>query len=273
MRIRPLAALSSLLTVVALIGAFSLGEIKQAVSQSVCPSGFVCNLIMWMNGSATVPVSTAAPLPTEVLNAADITIGTVDQGTPNSAAHAWPMSLVDYGGVNQAAVNASHQLAIAGPVTMASGGVASGAYALGSFAVGAGSDGWNVTEGAEADAANAATDTTPITEMSVLKQISKSTQADTAALTPWTYTNITTAGDTIIKAAPGTFGGVIVDTAGNLSSAVVYDNTTCAGTTIGTFSTLAQGAILFGQGVAALAGICVTTADTTTPANITVLSR
>ena len=64
MRIRPLAALSSLLTVVALIGAFSLGEIKQAVSQSVCPSGFVCNLIMWINGSGqTVPTSAANPLP------------------------------------------------------------------------------------------------------------------------------------------------------------------------------------------------------------------
>jgi hypothetical protein len=38
------------------------------------------------------------------------------------------------------------------PVSIASGGVASGAYASGAFAAGAGADGWNVTEGAKADA-------------------------------------------------------------------------------------------------------------------------
>lgn len=97
-------------------------------------------------------------------------------------------------GVN---VNASNQMAIAGPVTVASGGiasgalasgsvasgaiasgaVASGAYASGAFASGAISDGANVTLGAKADAKSTATDTTAITVMSVLKQISASVQA------------------------------------------------------------------------------------------------
>jgi hypothetical protein len=43
-------------------------------------------------------------------------------------------------------------------------------------------DGWNATEGTKADAANAATDTTPISAMSVWKQISKSAQAAVTAL-------------------------------------------------------------------------------------------
>ena len=54
-----------------------------------------------------------------------------------------------------------------GAVTIASGGVASGAYASGAI-----SDGANVTLGSEADAKSAATDTTPITQMQVDKQIS-----------------------------------------------------------------------------------------------------
>ena len=43
-------------------------------------------------------------------------------------------------------------------------------------------DGWNVTAGAKADAASTATDTTPISQMSVEKQISKSAQAAVMAL-------------------------------------------------------------------------------------------
>ena len=54
-----------------------------------------------------------------------------------------------------------------GAVTIASGGVASGAYASGAI-----SDGANVTLGSKADAKSAATDTTPITQMQVDKQIS-----------------------------------------------------------------------------------------------------
>lgn len=58
-----------------------------------------------------------------------------------------------------------------GVVTIEAGGVASGAYLSGSIA-----DGAIVTMGAKADAKSTATDTTPITQMQVLKQISASVQ-------------------------------------------------------------------------------------------------
>jgi hypothetical protein len=49
-------------------------------------------------------------------------------------------------------------------------------------AAGAFVDGWDVTKGAKTDAANAATDATPASAMSVWKQISKSVQAAVTAL-------------------------------------------------------------------------------------------
>ena len=61
---------------------------------------------------------------------------------------------------------------IAVPIAAPSGAVASGAYASGSI-----SDGAVVTLGAKADAKNAATDTTAISVMSVLKEISSLEQA------------------------------------------------------------------------------------------------
>jgi hypothetical protein len=60
---------------------------------------------------------------------------------------------------------------------IASGAVASGAYASGAFASGSISDGADVTLGAKADAKSTATDTTSITIMSVLKEISAMEQA------------------------------------------------------------------------------------------------
>jgi hypothetical protein len=59
---------------------------------------------------------------------------------------------------------------------VASGAVASGAFAAGSIASGAVVDGAMVTIGAKADAKSTATDTTAVTIMSVLKQISASVQ-------------------------------------------------------------------------------------------------
>lgn len=46
------------------------------------------------------------------LDASTITIGTVDQGSPNTTANAWPVKLVDAGGVNVAAVNGAGQVAV-----------------------------------------------------------------------------------------------------------------------------------------------------------------
>lgn len=46
------------------------------------------------------------------LDASTITIGTVDQGSPNTPANAWPVKLVDAGGVNEAAVNGAGQVSV-----------------------------------------------------------------------------------------------------------------------------------------------------------------
>lgn len=76
---------------------------------------------------------------------------------------------------------ASHAVTIASAGVasgaIASGAVASGAVASGAFASGSISDGAMVTLGAKTDAKSAATDSTSITAMQVLKQISASVQA------------------------------------------------------------------------------------------------
>lgn len=46
------------------------------------------------------------------LDASSITIGTVNQGVPNTPANAWPVKLVDAGGVNEAAVNGAGQVSV-----------------------------------------------------------------------------------------------------------------------------------------------------------------
>ncbi|HEX5508936.1 MAG TPA: hypothetical protein VFX37_10575 [Pseudolabrys sp.] len=84
------------------------------------------------------------------------------------------------------------------------------------------------------------------------------------------YTNITTNASTVIKAAPGTFLGIVVNTAGTTSTATVFDNTTCTGSKIGTFSTTAVSSLTFG--ISAATGICVTTAGSAA-ADITILWR
>lgn len=84
------------------------------------------------------------------------------------------------------------------------------------------------------------------------------------------FTNITTNTDTVIKATPGTIAGIVVNTAGTTSTAVVYNNTTCTGAKIGTFTTTAQTSIVINAN--ASVGLCVTTAGAAA-ADITVLWR
>lgn len=86
------------------------------------------------------------------------------------------------------------------------------------------------------------------------------------------FANITTATDTNVKAAPGTFVGIVVNTAGVTSTASVYNDAdgTCSSGLIGTFSTVAQTSLTVNA--AATVGICVTTTGGT-PANITILYR
>lgn len=82
------------------------------------------------------------------------------------------------------------------------------------------------------------------------------------------FVNITTNANTVVKASAGVFAGIAVNTVGVTSSVVVYNNTTCTGTKIGTYSTVAQ--VVLNVNALATTGICVTTAGGT-PADITIL--
>lgn len=85
----------------------------------------------------------------------------------------------------------------------ASGSIASGAYASGSYASGSISDGADVTQGTKADARSTATDTTAITIMSVLKQISFMAQTP-AALPANQSTNVAQLAGTTTDTNSGT---------------------------------------------------------------------
>ena len=80
-----------------------------------------------------------------------------------------------------------------------------------------------------------------------------------------TFTNITTSTDTVIKTSAGTLQGFTVNTAG--TSVVFYNNTTCTGAKIGTFTTTAQASIAINA--AFTVGLCATTVG----GDITVLWR
>lgn len=79
------------------------------------------------------------------------------------------------------------------------------------------------------------------------------------------FTNITTSTDTVIKASAGTLQGFTVNTAG--TSIIFYNNTTCTGAKIGTFTTAAQ--IFINLNAAFTVGLCATTVG----GDITVLWR
>lgn len=79
------------------------------------------------------------------------------------------------------------------------------------------------------------------------------------------FTNITTSTDTIIKTSAGTLQGFTVNTAG--TSMIFYNNTTCTGTKIGTFTTTAQTSIKIDAAFSV--GLCATTVG----GDITVLWR
>lgn len=86
----------------------------------------------------------------------------------------------------------------------------------------------------------------------------------------FSFTNITTNTNTVVKASPGVFGGITINTAGTTSNVIVYNNTTCTGAKIGTFSSLTQGVL--SAPVNASVGICTTTAGGAA-ADITILWR
>lgn len=79
------------------------------------------------------------------------------------------------------------------------------------------------------------------------------------------FTDINTSTNTVIKASPGTLQGFTVNTAG--TSLVLYNNTTCTGATIGTYTTTAQTSIKIDA--AFTVGLCATTVG----GDVTVLWR
>lgn len=87
-----------------------------------------------------------------------------------------------------------------------------------------------------------------------------------------TAVNITTNTDTNVKATPGTFTGISVNTAGTTSTAKIYNDAdgTCSSGLIATFNTTVVGSILVGSNMSI--GICVKTAGAGA-ADITILYR
>ncbi len=89
---------------------------------------------------------------------------------------------------------------------------------------------------------------------------------DVAVFESYKYLNVTTADNTVVKAAPGILAGIAVN-GGTMGQIIVYDNTVCAGTIYATVASPTAGSTIPG-GVKFTTGICVNTADNT---NITVV--
>lgn len=109
---------------------------------------------------------------------------------------------------------------------IASGAVASGAVASGAFASGAISDGAQVTLGAKADAKSTATDTTAVTVMQVLKEISFMAQTP-AALPSNQSVNVAQINGVAVTMGNGAAG------TGVQRVAVVSDNSAVSGMGVG----------------------------------------
>ena len=90
------------------------------------------------------------------------------------------------------------------------------------------------------------------------------------ALPDPSYNNIITNASTAIKTSSGYLMSIIVATAGTGSTAIIYNNTTCTGTIIGTITTTAQVSLLYNLyfGV----GLCITTSGTSA-ADLTIVYK
>ena len=179
--------------VTAISGAFVSGAIADlALAQNSTTAGEVGNLPLTATTTSAPTYTTAKsnPLSTDtggnlrtVLNAeTSKVIGEVNQGTSP-----WVISGSITGTFWQTTQPVSLASAQVASGAFASGSVASGAYASGAFASGAISDGAEVTLGAKADAASTATDTTPVTVMQVLKEISAKEQAPASRAVTGTF--------------------------------------------------------------------------------------
>lgn len=160
------------------------------------------------------------------------------------------------GNARGANVNASNQLAVAGPVTVVSGGIASGAIAsgavasgavssgayaagalaAGAFASGAGVDGWDLTQGTSTQTACAApTSATACSVISILKGVLDAANtagqlkvSSTGGATPTgnIAANNTTA--VVVKASAGTLYGVQLAGIGSAPAYLKIYNATSA---------------------------------------------
>jgi hypothetical protein len=84
----------------------------------------------------------------------------------------------------------------------------------------------------------------------------------------YSYNNIATATDTQVKGSAGILAGIVVN-GGTMGAITVYNNTSCATTTIATIASPYAGQVI-PLGVYAGTGICVTTAGAT---NLTVIYK
>ena len=84
---------------------------------------------------------------------------------------------------------------------------------------------------------------------------------DTAVFESYKYKNITTATNTVIKAAAGIIGGFVVNS-GTMGTITLYDNTTCSTTKIATITAPTSGGI-WPAGAKFTTGLCITTGAAT----------
>ena len=118
-------------------------------------------------------------------------------------------------------------------------------------------------------AAVAAT-TTATNSATIATQTTTAATKLTTLLAGNSYTHITTATTTVIKAAPGVLERIVVNTVGAGSAATIYDNATGTTTVIGVATTAIQTSLTYN--INCSAGITIVTAGGT-PADITVVWR
>ncbi len=127
-------------------------------------------------------------------------------------------------------------------------------------------DGASVALGHKADAANAATDTTPVTEMSVLKQISKSIQdLDTY----FSATNITDDATHTVKNSAGILKAIIINTPVATSVITYKDGSTVKGTITLPGALLSSGPIQLELNIAC--GTSIVIVQATAASDITII--
>lgn len=85
------------------------------------------------------------------------------------------------------------------------------------------------------------------------------------------FTNITTNTDTVIKSTPGTFAGLVINSASSLTGTVIIYNGACGSSPIGTFVTTAVASLPVNA--TASTSICARTDSGVTPADITILYK